>query len=470
MNILLVSEAFVGGGLETHIHTYYQELCKDHKFVFAFGRFKNRLPIREDDVHDGFHFKWESTIQELIEDVNGLCDLIQKEKIDVIHVHPFFSIYPALIASQLTGVPIAITYHGIASFSFSNRIIDTIWYYYGMYELFGKIFTVSNTGKKALMRQFNRNDICFLPNAVDLDQYRRHHVIDNRCWAVISRLDGDNGKEEALVSLFGLLPHLDIDHIDIYGDGTRKKALMDYVQRNNLSHKVTFMGFQSDLFERLDGRYNGIIGTDRVAIEGLAMGYPVLEMGYGRVIGCIDAAMLEKLRDINFDANLLMPIAGAEELNRQLTSVYQNPALYDMRSIMERDFNIKNIGLDYIRELKNIPFLPHANVCEFYRELCAVENRNENFFRSDVVFSLMKKYVEYYAVSSDIKILFLIQQMDTATKAQMINHVNGLNWRIDQCAETFGERIAMPQTENRPSLLKRIVWKMKRVAKKILKM
>ena len=318
MNILLVSEAFVGGGLETHIHTYYQQLRGEHNFTFAFGHFKNRLPIDENAVHTDFHFKWESTVEEFIEDVEGLCRLIRENHIDIIHVHPFFSMYPALIASQLMNVPIAMTYHGIASFSFSNRIIDTAWYYYGMYELFGKIFTVSNTGKKALERQFHRNDICFLPNAVDLNQYKQHTVVPNRRWAAISRLDADNGKEEALISLFQMLPRLDIDHIDIYGDGSRKQALMDYVKANGLTHKVTFKGFQSDLFDRLDNRYNGVIGTDRVAIEGLAMGYPVLEMGYGRVIGIIDEAMMDVLRDTNFDANLMAQVADSDALNCQL--------------------------------------------------------------------------------------------------------------------------------------------------------
>lgn len=458
MNILLVSEAFVGGGLETHIHTYYQELRKEHNFTFAFGQFKNRLPIENSIVHTGFHFKWESTVQEFIEDVQRLCELIKDNHIDIIHVHPFFSMYPALIASQLMNVPIAMTYHGIASFSFSNRIIDTAWYYYGMYELFGKIFTVSNTGKKALERQFHRNDISFLPNAVDLNQYKQHTVVPNRRWAAISRLDADNGKEEALISLFDMLPQLDIDCIDIYGDGARKQALMDYVKANNLTDKVTFQGFQADLFDRLDNRYNGVIGTDRVAIEGLAMGYPVLEMGYGRVIGIIDTGMLSLLRDTNFDANLMAQVSGSEALNRQLAAVYEDSGKFNMRQAMERDFNIKNIGAAYVQELENTPFLPHANVCEFYRELCQMKNKSENFFRGETVFNLMRKNVEYYAVSSDIKILFLLQQT--------INQVNNLNWRVDQCAGEIGKKIPSP---DRPSLLRRVARRLKRIVKKILR-
>lgn len=458
MNILLVSEAFVGGGLETHIHTYYQQLRGEHNFTFAFGQFKNRLPIDESAVHTNFHFKWESTVQEFIEDVEGLCRLIREKNIDVIHAHPFFSMYPALIASQLMNVPIVMTYHGIASFSFSNRIIDTAWYYYGMYELFGKIFTVSNTGKKALERQFHRNDISFLPNAVDLNQYKQHTVVPNRRWAAISRLDADNGKEEALISLFKMLPRLDIEHIDIYGDGSRKQALMDYVKANGLTGKVTFKGFQADLFDRLDNQYNGVIGTDRVAIEGLAMGYPVLEMGYGRVIGIIDEEMMAVLRDTNFDANLMAQVPHSDALNRQLAAVYADPAKFNMRQRIEKDFNIQNIGAAYVQELENTPFLPHANVCEFYRELCQVQDKSENFFRGETVFNLMRKNVEYYAVSSDIKILFLLQQTN--------NLVSNLNWRVDLCAGELGKKI--PSADARPSLLRRAARKVKRILKRIL--
>lgn len=469
MNILVLCEAFVGGGLETHVHTYYQELCQEHKFVFAFGQFKNRLPIDKNAVHTGFHFKWESTVAEMIEDVEGLCKLIREEEIDVIHVHPFFSFYPALLASQLTNVPIAMTYHGIASFTFSNRVIDTVWYYYGMYELFGKIFTVSNTGKKALERQFHRSDICFLPNAVDLNQYKHHQVVNNKRWAVISRLDGDNGKEEALISLFGMLPELDIDHVDIYGDGTRKEALMRYVSEKNLKNKVSFMGFQSDLFNRLDGHYNGVIGTDRVAVEGLAMGYPVIEMGYGRVVGVIDQDMLKTLSDTNFDANLMAPVASTRVLNQQLTDVYQYTARYNMRQVVEQNFNIKHIAQAYIEELKHTPVLPHANVCEFYRELCKIGDKQQNFFRSPEVLALMKKNVEYYAVTSDIKTLFLMQQMWDNLNNTMCQHVNGLNWRIDQCAALVGESVKPAPIPNQVSFIRRVLSKCKRIAKRILK-
>lgn len=467
MNLLIVSEAFVGGGLETHIHTYYQELKTSHHITFAFGRFQNRLPIDLSCVHDGFHFKSNCTIQEMIEDIERLKEIIVREQIDVIHVHPFYSLYPVMIASQLTGVPVATTYHGIASFSFSSQLMDTAWYYYGMYELIGKIFTVSNTGKLALEHQFHRKEICFLPNALNLEQYRAHTVVANHRWAVISRLDADNGKEEALYSLFAMLPELEIEHIDVYGDGSRRPALMEYVKTHQLSSKVTFQGFQSDLFDRLDGKYNGVIGTDRVAIEGLAMGYPVIEMGYCRVIGVINDTLLKRLQDTNFDANLMEEIPGAAALNAQLSQVYQHPEAYNLRPFMEDHFNVRDIGLAYISELNNTHFSPHANVCAFYQELCVSSDKTELFFCSKRVISLMKKYVEYYAVYSNIKIIFLIQQSVNLLGSQMVNHVNGLNWRIDQYAMADGKTVKRANSV-RESDFRWFCHKLKQILKKLL--
>ena len=467
MNILVVSEAFVGGGLETHIHTYYRELKEQHNFYFAFGLFKNRLPIDETHVDASFHFKREGTISEFIEDVDHLVEVIREKKIDVIHAHPFFSLFPSLVASQLTGVPVAMTYHGIASFSFTNRIMDTIWYYYGMYELFGKIFAVSEVGKTALARQFHRQDICFLPNAVDVNQYKQHKVIKNRRWAAISRLDADNGKEEALISLFQMLPKLNIDHIDIYGDGIRKQALMDYVKEHHLTKQITFQGFQSDLYTRLDGKYNGIIGTDRVAIEGLSMGYPVMEMGYGRVIGIIDQEMIGSLATTNFDANLMPEIPSADALNDMLRMVYEAPDRFNMRAVIEKEFNSKSISNSYIDELSTSKFLPHANVVEFYKALCAIEDKDQGMWNSDVVFTLMRKQIEYYAVSSDIKILFLIHQQEQLITAVMNNHVNGLNWRIDQVKadENVGLRTINSQKNTGADYIRKGVNKVKRIIK-----
>lgn len=431
MNILIVSEAFVGGGLETHIHTYYTALKNEHPFYFAFGSFNNRSAIDTNLVDTECNFLRDSTIQQFLDDVVHIVQIIHQKKIDVIHVHPFLSLFPVMVASQLTKTPLVYTYHGIASFSFINRLNDSILFYYGLNELIGKVFTVSNNGKKALIQHMHLKNVCFLPNPINTSLYFEHEIKQNRCWAVISRLDADNGKEEALIKLFDILPELNIERIDIYGDGTRKKALMEYASKLKLHDRVHWMGFQADLYQSLNNKYNGIIGTDRVAIEGLAMGYPVLEMGYGRINGIIDQALLEKAMDTNFDANILPDAYDVERLNTMLEQVYDAPDDFNYREIICKHFDSRLVAENYIRELNGTAFHDHANVCEFYRSLCELRDKSENFYESQTVFDLIKRQIEYFAVIPEVKNLCLMGNYMYDMTNMIATHVNGLNRRID---------------------------------------
>ena len=410
--ILVTTENFAGGGLETHIYSYYLQLREEHSFSFAVGTMKSKLPFEGNCVHTGFHFSPGSTVAEFVEDVERLVTLIREEKIHVIHAHPFYSFYPAVIASQLTGVPLVCTYHGIASFSFSQRLVDTILFQYFYEELVSKIFTVSETGRRAVSRRMHINNVSFLPNAVDISQYSQHTVQSNGCWAAISRLDADNGKESALKKLFDILPQLHIQRIDVFGDGTRREALEDYVREKGLSSKVRFMGFRDDLSTFLNGKYNGIIGTDRVAIEGLVMGYPVLELGYGRINGLIDSELLAMARDTNFDANLLPSVNDPQRLNQQLEKLSQRPEDYIFRKEMQRDFDIAVVAGKYMQELEGLPFYPHANVVEFYDAVRSLYQQQEAFYASQAVFGVMRQYIEYYAVIPSVKLLFLLGAED----------------------------------------------------------
>ena len=71
------------------------------------------------------------------------------------------------------------------------------------------------------------------------------------------------------------------------------------------------------------------------------------------------------------------------------------------------DFDIKTVSKMYIESLSALPFYSRANVVEWYYALKALPNQNENLYRSQMVFATMRKYIEYYAVNPDIKLLFL---------------------------------------------------------------
>lgn len=443
MNILIVTEKFTGGGLETHIHAYYTQLRDENKFVFAVGPFSSKLKFGEGEVHKGFHFNWNASIRDFVEDVEGLVRLIRREKIDVIHVHPFFSIYPAVVASQLTSIPVVCTHHGPASFSFTTNINDTILLYYFYSELVSRVFSVSVTGVEDLKKRMGVREAVFLPNALDTALYKHHKIANNRRWAAISRLDDDSGKIPALKKLFDMLPQIPVETIDIYGDGTRREELEHYVKERSLSGKIKFMGFKSDLFNRLDGGYNGIIGVDRVAVEGLTMGYPVMAVGYGRVCGIFDRNLLLQAKNCNFMASCL-PDCNAKQLREQLNKVYAAPQTAYFREYMLEHYDIGKAARIYKESLTDLPSLPHANVVEWFEALKELPTQEDTFYYSSRIFTLMRQYIEYYAVDPKVKSLFLLGAEGsalrndlTATQDQLRENSAIANERVS----SFGDRM-----------------------------
>lgn len=407
MNILVVNENFTGGGLETHIHSYYMELRNQHHFVFAFGNFDSDLEFATEDVYTGFHFSWNCSIAHFIDDVERLVQLIQKENIDVIHAHPFHSIFPAAIAGQLIGVPVVCTHHGTYSFAFPGGINEALLLYYTYLELVSCVFSVSDTERAALKKRVHVPDVVFMPNAVDSRLYRHHTIVNNRRWAAVSRLGADMARAASLEKLFDMLPQLPIDGVDVYGDGTQRKELERYVAEQGLSDRVRFMGWCTDLYNRLDGQYNGIIGSDRVALEGLTMGYPVLEIGYGRICGLLYGDLLQRAKGNNFVANILSE-CDSDVVASQLEQVYANPQQFDFRREMVDTFDIQIVAASYIKQLSSLSIAPHANIAAWFEEVKILPNLEVSFYSSQDVFQTIVKCIKPYTIDRNMLDLFLL--------------------------------------------------------------
>ena len=69
MNILIVSNNFSKGGLETHIDTLYNSLSNNNNFIFCFGTYENNNYIKNATIYDKFHFSYLSSINDFIEDI-----------------------------------------------------------------------------------------------------------------------------------------------------------------------------------------------------------------------------------------------------------------------------------------------------------------------------------------------------------------------------------------------------------------
>jgi len=439
MNILVVCESFTKGGLETHIHSYYTALKQKHSFTFAFGTFQSELPFEEGDVYTGFHFNGTGSIIDFIEDVDKLVTLIQKRNIDVIHVHPFYSIFPSMVASQVANIPIVCTHHGPTSFTFTVQVNEMILFYYFYSDLVNKVFSVSKAGKTALEEQMQMSNVIYLPNAIDTILYHHHAVVNNRCWALIARLDEDSGKVFTIEKFFEIMPYLPIDRVDVYGDGSQRQILEGHVEKLGLGDKICFMGFQSNLYKRLEGNYNGIIGTDRVTLEGLTMGYPVLELGYGRICGIFDEALIKLGSDCNFVA-IDLPECKTETLCQQLEQVYTHPDSFDFRSHMIDAFDIRKVAATYIENLQGLSARSLGNMRLFFEQLKELPEKNECIYESVDVFWLMCRQIKQYAMDPKVQILFQLGLERISAQSPKVQ-IENLSTRVKRKLKNGARRI-----------------------------
>ena len=294
MNILVLSDFFRLGGLENHIITFYEATKAENRYCFCFGEYEDVGILKCDRIYSGFHFSFQATVAELIEDVERLLTIIREEKIDVIHVHPWYAIFPAYFAANIAEVKLVCTYHVTTSANFTCTVFDQIMYEEIISSSVSAIYCVNKYGIDTFSGMGEKNT-CFLPNPVDLKQYEVSALPGNRKWALVSRIDSDKypGVEKAI----RMLPDLDIDQVDVYGNGNCFTQLEDLVKET--SARVELKGFSPDMGKSLKGNYDGVIGVDRVAIEALTMGIPVLLAGYSKVCGLISQEDYPKEERVN---------------------------------------------------------------------------------------------------------------------------------------------------------------------------
>jgi hypothetical protein len=103
-SILIVTQLFDVGGLETYIAGQVKSLIKDGWEVhLACGREYKQdfLPSGLSSFTPEFQFGVETSFEELIQSVEQLCDLIEKKEIRYLHAHPFMSLFPSFLAAKM---------------------------------------------------------------------------------------------------------------------------------------------------------------------------------------------------------------------------------------------------------------------------------------------------------------------------------------------------------------------------------
>lgn len=387
MNVLIVSENFLNGGLETHIDSIVSSLKEKVNFFFAFKNYNEKWNYK--NVYTGFYFSFYCTVYQFCKDVDKLVQIIKENNIDVVHVHPFYSLFPAVFAAKLCGKPIVYTYHGIGSYNFTSSVNDTLLFNMFLDYEIDKIFSVSKEGSKILENIiWGKNKIVLLPNAINIEKFSPTQHSNNKSWALISRLDSDKINE--IQKLINILDIIDINELHIFGDGSKKEFIEYYIAENQFTNKVFLEGHCDNLPEKLAENFSGAIGIGRALMEAISMELPSILIGYNKIAGLVDSSLYNHIKCENF-TNRYLPDISIDTLKNQIQEVYKNNYDKSFYKSFKEEFSTTHISNLYFNEINNINYSHLLDLNELYNEIIKIGN-DDAFYSCPRIYDLLKKY------------------------------------------------------------------------------
>ena len=398
MNVLILTETFSKGGLETHINTYYEELKKDHNIYFGIANYRKSHYLKDAKIYTNFKFNRFSTTKEFIKDVKAIIDIIIKKNIDIVHVHPFYSIFPAIFACNITNTKLIYTLHGRSSLNFIDTDNATLLYEYALENVFSKNICVSKTIEQWIEKY--KTDTIFIPNIVNENEFTESKICLQKKWALISRLDLDKCPE--IIKFINIIDDLDIESLDIYGSGTEEENLRKYIKDKNIKTKIEFKGYIDNINSTIHNKYTGIVGIGRVALESLTKNLPTILIGYGKIMGVIDKNLYDKIKNINFIPGD-NPEITTNKLSKQLNEI--NIGKYDkyqLRDIVINEFGISLVE-KYISCIEESKYKSNNNLVELYKEINDKKYKDEIFYESPNIFYLLIRFIGIYSFNIDLK-------------------------------------------------------------------
>ena len=357
MKILIITENFKTGGLETQIMGFCRYLRNSgHEVYLISGIGSRTLPLKEiigDHILE-VDMRPDLPTKEAVEKITELASFIQKIDPDFVHLHPFTSIIYGGIAASLANKPYVVTLHGPLSLTYGYNAAYRFYI-----DLILKdarhVFCVSEEVAQRTKDIIPECKINTLPNGVDTESFRPSRRNPAGPVALIARLDSDKvaGIKSFLME-WSKLPSKMRKQVHIFGEGNSIEKLKEWVKVTlNGGRWITFMGHEDHLEERLKTGYSMIAGMGRVVLEAGAMNLPVLLVGYKGPNGLVNRDNCDRFFYRNFSGRY-EPIIGIEEIKEELQSLETSPGQFFLRSWVLENADEKNIFVKYLEEAKNI--------------------------------------------------------------------------------------------------------------------
>ena len=414
-NILIVTDVFTDGGLETQIIGAFKVLKKlGYNLYLITGKeyiaenFPKELLTEE---YTGFPFSSEITALEIIAAKDFIVQLIKKHDIDVVHCHPFVSLVPAFIAAQETQRPFVYSFHGPASLG---------GYLGPLYEFLLKSIVLPSASiihcvsreTQALVQHFVPTRTHVWPNGVDVNVFtdtmlnRETGEIKKCC--IVSRLD--IFKTTSIIFFIELASSAGIKQIDIIGDGVDKQKLIEWVaERADNLPQIQFLGYQSNVAQLLH-EYDLVAGMGRVVLEAAAANIPVVLAGYDGIKGLVDEHLLNTASFWNYSGRGISNIQEHSFLE-QLEELRTSPQKYRLRNWILQHASEEKIWSDFSTRLQKITYHESEFVATFVNCLQWSGAETVPIFRDDNFLQLIKdvlrsdKYImsPYHQIMSEFE-------------------------------------------------------------------
>lgn len=307
------------GGAESHIITLSKALKDEGHMVSIASSFG---PAVENIINLGIQFyEFDLTNEDLyISNAEKVIQIIENEKIDIIHCHPFHSQIIASLIKMVKNIPIVSTIHG----PYIPNNFNKIKHYIDRF-----IFISEETYFFYKDRNLINNRSVIINNCVPvypLVQSNSNFESELKI-LYVSRLDDDKYPSitffiKALEEACGELNL----KVTIVGRGTKYFEILDTINRINEKYNKAIFNLingATDVRSYME-QHDVIVGVGRVLLEGLSAKKICICIGNSNYVGIINREKLIQISKVNFtDRNTNITLSN-ELFIKDLKNIFTN--------------------------------------------------------------------------------------------------------------------------------------------------
>lgn len=342
--ILIVSDFFSGGGLETQILSQIRSLRNENTRFFlatSSGQTELASTLFEDYL---FHVPMvNATPKQLLSSIHNINDFIQKYDIDVIHAHPFNSLIIGMACAHVNNIKLIGTLHGPASFFSPDETLAGFLIKNAFLQYPDTVITISRE-TSLLSKTIAKCSPVLLPNATLFSENKTPFSNINKPWAWFGRLDKE--KIVGLISLIQFIIKTKMAKLHIYGDGPASNQLKEIiVELDPNNDSITIEGWIADTNSVMEN-YAVIAGMGRVIIEAAAANRLCLLVGYDGIKKFLTPTIAKQASIWNFSGRGYQNSTELQ-LCDQWEKIVRSPSDYSLYASMKENHDEIHIWSKY---------------------------------------------------------------------------------------------------------------------------